>query len=168
MWTETGSPETRSVRRPCLARPAISLSPLDALDHPLSLLRCPRAPLLQRLHITLPYAAFDPPPPGRRREQGAHGEVPGAGTQACKGCDILRRMPPSQAQVRQDRPLFVLQAARMCLHLPQWLPHHRPGHQVRPPSPPRICPVSLPTISTVPPSRTPSNGCACCVRECSE
>ena len=34
MCTETGSAEARSVRLPCLARPAISLSPLDVLDHP--------------------------------------------------------------------------------------------------------------------------------------
>ena len=39
------------------------------------------------------------------------------------------------------------------IHLPQWLPRHRPGHEVRLSTPPRVCPpFPFPFLPSLPSS----------------
>lgn len=116
------------LRLPCIGRPAVFPSPPLPAEPPRVLaVSCSLLlPPSSRRPRHVPLCTH---PPGEC--QRAVGQVPGAGTQARKRCDILRRMSSPQAQVRQNRPLLVLQAQGMCLHLSQRQPHHRTGHEVR-------------------------------------
>ena len=67
---------------------------------------------------------------GIKRRKGRGYQGPGARVQAREGRDILRRMPPPQAKVRQDCPLWFLQTPGVRVDMSQWQSDHRSGYKV--------------------------------------